>query len=382
VLAGHLWVYSNEVDTERSPLNALQPGQNVDIVAHNGRWLGNGYANPQPLICARIVSRDRQHRFDRSLLVHRLQVALGLRQRLFSTPFYRLIYGESDGLPGLVVDRYGDVCVVQINTAGMEQQRNDIEHALNKVVRPSGILFRCDNEIRRLEGLELYTDSVGQVPEQVRLIEHSAEFEAPLAGGQKTGWFYDQRDNRARLLPLVGDRTVLDVFSYIGAWGIQCAVAGAAQVTCVDSSQTALDHLQRNAESNNVMDRVNTTKADAFDALKELRANDQHFDVVVLDPPALIKRKKDLKAGSEAYRRFNQAALQVLSKDGILVTCSCSYHLDRDALLDIVRQAGLHIDRTLQLLYEGGQAMDHPVHPAMPETRYLKCFIFRVLPRY
>ncbi len=381
LLAGHLWVYSNEIDTARTPLDPIEPGQTVDILSHNGRWLGQGYANPHSLICARLVSRDRKHPFDRSLLIHRLQVALSLRQRLFAEPYYRLVYGESDGLPGLIIDRYDDVCVVQITTAGMERQRNDLLYALEKVIKPRSILLRCDQAVRELEGLEQYQECIGALPQLNRVLEFDRSFDVSLVEGQKTGWFYDQRDNRARLLSLVNERSVLDLYSYVGVWGIHCAASGANQVTCVDSSQSAVDLIKHNADLNGVAEKVQTRKADVLEFLKSLRTQKQHFDVVVLDPPALIKRKKDLKAGMEAYHRINQAALQILSKDSVLVSCSCSYHLSAGQLLDIVRQAGLHIDRSLQLLYQGTQAMDHPVHPAMPETQYLKCFIFRVLPR-
>ena len=381
LLAGHMWVYSNEIDTIRSPLDQIEPGQTVDILSHNGRWLGQGYANPHSLICARLISRDRNHLFDRSLIIHRLQVALSLRQRLFAEPYYRLVYGESDGLPGIVIDRYDDVCVMQITTAGMERRRDDLLYAINKVIHPRSILLRCDQTVRELEGLALYSECIGDIPEFSRVIEFDRSFDVSLAAGQKTGWFYDQRDNRAHLLPLVNERSVLDLYSYVGAWGVHCAASGANQVTCVDSSQPAIDLIKHNADLNGVAEKVQTRKADVLEFLKSLRAQKQHFDVVILDPPALIKRKKDLKAGVEAYHRLNQAALQVIGKDGVLVSCSCSYHLSAVQLLDIVRQAGLHIDRSLQLLYQGTQAMDHPVHPAMPETQYLKCFIFRVLPR-
>ena len=381
VLAGHMWVYSNEIDTARTPLDQIDPGQTVDILSFNERWLGQGYANPHSLICARIVSRDRRHLFDRSLIIHRLQVALSLRQRLFTEPYYRLVYGESDGLPGLIIDRYDEIYVVQITTSGMELRRDDILFALNKVVHPKSILLRCDQAVRSLEGLQLYSENIGDVPARIELRELGRTFAVSLQEGQKTGWFFDQRDNRARLLPLVKDRTVLDLYSYVGAWGIHSAGCGAEQVTCVDSSQSAIELAQHNAALNGVAHKVQTRKADVADVLKELRAQKQQFDVVVLDPPALIKRKKDLKAGIEGYHRLNQAALQVLSKDGVLVSCSCSYHLPAQELLNIVRQSGTHIDRTLQLLYQGSQAMDHPVHPAMPETQYLKCFIIRVLPR-
>ena len=381
LLMGHPWVYSNEVDTQRNPLTSFAPGDNVDIFSHHGRWLGNGYVNPHSLICARIVSRNRAYPMSRSLFVHRLKVALGLRQRLYQDPYYRLVYGESDGLPGLVVDRYDTWYVVQLSTAGMERRRDDVIAAIDKVLRPSGTLLRCDGETRILEGLDLYVESVGDVPEEIELSEHDTRFSVPLRQGQKTGWYYDHTDNRAMLLRLIRGQRVLDVFSYLGAWGIQAAKHGASEVTCLDSSEKLLSYVSKNACLNSVDRIVRNLHGDAFRVLKALREDRALYDVVILDPPAFIKRKKDMRAGERAYQRLNQAALQVLDKDGLLVTCSCSFHLSRDRFLRIMQQAARHIDKYLQLIFESGQATDHPIHPAMPETQYLKCFVFRVLPR-
>ncbi|MEZ5557673.1 MAG: class I SAM-dependent rRNA methyltransferase [Pseudomonadales bacterium] len=381
--AGHCWVYSNEVDTVRSSLKALAPGEPVAVVSQRGQWLGWGYANPHSLICARVVSRDHDHPLDQSLLVHRLNVALGLRQRLYAAPFYRLVYGESDGLPGLVVDRYGDLLVVQITTAGMERLREEIVAALQKVLSPRGILLRNDGAARALEGLDAYVETAaGTVPDCVEVREGDQRFEVSLTEGQKTGWFFDQAANRERLLKYVPGRRVLDVFCYVGGWGVRAASAGAEQVLCVDSSARALEFAAGNAERNGVSDRVATERGDAFSVLKALKAQGERFDVVVLDPPAFIKRRKDVKEGTLAYRRLNDAALGLLSRDGLLVSASCSYHMGRDDLLRVAQQAARHGDRSLQLLEEGQQAPDHPVHPAIAETAYLKAFYLRVLPTF
>lgn len=376
--AGHLWVFSNEVDVERTPLTGFTPGDVVEIRAHNEHFIGSGYVNPNSLICARILSRDERHPPDSSLLVHRLNVALSLRARLYPGPFYRLLFGESDGLPGLVVDRYGEVLVTQITTAGMENMKDDIVAALVKVLKPAGILFRNDTGIRELEGLPLYTGTVhGSVPETISVEEHGRRFEVSLTGGQKTGWFFDQHDNRARLARYVRGKRVLDVFSYVGAWGIQAMSQGAHQALCVDSSAAALILAQRNAALNGV--EIGVREADAFDALRELHTAGEKFDVVILDPPAFVKRKKDLAAGRDAYRRLNQLGMQLLERDGLLVSCSCSYHLPAVELLAVIQAGARHLDREAQLLERGGQAADHPVHPAIPETEYLKAFFVRVV---
>ncbi len=379
--AGHLWVFSNEVDTGKTPLTAFEAGHKIEIQDYRGEAIGNGYVNPHSLICARLVSRDPERVLNKSLLVHRLNMALSLREALFDKPYYRLAFGDSDGLPGLVVDRFGDVLVAQITTAGMEQCKDEVVAALEQVIKPSCIVLRNDTSSRAMEGLNSYVETVlGTAPETVALEENGVRFVAPLLAGQKTGWFYDHRLNRARMQQYVRGKRVLDVFSYIGGWGVQAAAAGASEVTCIDSSEVALAAVQHNAALNGAAERVKGMHGDAFEALKALRAEREKFDVVILDPPAFIKRKKDMRAGLEAYQRINQQAMQVLGKDGIIISASCSYHLPRPALMDAMLRASRHIDRNLQIIEQGHQGPDHPVHPAIPETNYLKAFIGRVLP--
>ena len=381
--SGHCWVYSNEVDTQKTPLQNLLSGQPVDILTDQGRWLGSGYANPHSLICARLVSRDPKHPLNASLLVHRLKVALSLRERLFQKPYYRLVFGESDGLPGLVVDRFGDMVVVQINTAGMEMFKDDVVAALEKVIKPECVIIRNDSAVRESEGLERYVEiAKGTLPEALKVEENGSSFHVATTDGQKTGWFFDQAFNRARMLKYVKGKRVLDVCSYVGAWGVQAATAGASDVFCVDSSSSALDRVELNAQINGVTEQVAVLQGDAFDAMRELRSAKEKFDVVVLDPPAFIKRRKDLKEGTLAYRRLNLAAMQLLSKDGVLVTSSCSHHMAAQSLLQTVQKAARHLDRSLQLLEQGFQSPDHPIHPMIPETAYLKAFYLRVLPTF
>ena len=380
IRGGHLWVFSNEVDVQATPLNQFEPGDLVDVQASNGKSLGIAYINPLSLICARMMSRDPKHPPTASLLVHRIKQALSLRQQFFEQPYYRLVFGESDFLPGLVVDRYGDVLVVQITTAGMEVMKDDVIAALQKVIKPSSILLRNDSAAREREGLPSYVESIGDVPEIVELEDMGVKYRAPIMQGQKTGWFYDQRFNRQALTHVVKEKRVLDVFSYVGAWGVKAAVEGATEVVCVDSSETALNMLAENAELNQVDDRMSGIQGDAFDVLKMLRAEKEKFDVVIIDPPAFVKRKKDFKKGKEAYYRLNQMALQVLAKDGVLVSASCSHHLPRHELQKAMLHGARHIDRNMQILLQGYQGPDHPVHPAIPETEYLKAIFARVLP--
>ena len=377
VAAGHLWVFSNEIDTTATRLADFAPGSLAVVQSDRGKFLGYAYVNPHSLIAARILSRHAGFAPGQGLIVHRLRVALALRERLYARPYYRLVHGESDELPGLVVDRYGSTLVVQIATAGMEAQKELILAALDKVVKPTIVVFKNDSGARELEGLPKYVEAArGTLPAEVEILEDECSFSAPLVGGQKTGWFYDQALNRREFLGLAkGAKRVLDVFSYVGAWGVRAARAG-AEVTCIDSSAAALEAASANARRNGVT--VKTHKADAFDALEELHAAREKFDLVIVDPPAFIKRRKDVGKGEAAYKRLNQLAMQLLPRDGLLVSCSCSYHLEPDALVDAIQKAGRHLGRFVQVLASGGQGPDHPLHPAIRESRYLKAYLCRV----
>ena len=374
--AGHLWIFSNEVDTGQTPLPKFKAGELVRVLAHNDRALGLAYVNPKSLIAARMLETWKIP--DTAWLAARIRAAMALRDRLYPGPYYRLVYGESDGLPGLVVDRYGTSCVVQIGTAGMEQLKHQLLEALIQVVRCEAVLFKNDSSAREMEGLPSYVEAVkGSFDAPALVIEDGLEFQAPLAEGQKTGWFFDQAANRRALAKyLPHSARVLDVFSYVGAWGVRAAHLGAREVTCVDSSAAALDLAAANAERNRV--KVATRKGDAFDVLEEFAQQGARFDVVIIDPPAFAKRKKDLPKALAAYKRLNQLAIQVLAAEGILVSCSCSFHASAEELQDAIAKAARGADKHLQILEMGGQAPDHPVHPAIPETRYLKAYFCRI----
>jgi 23S rRNA (cytosine1962-C5)-methyltransferase len=374
--AGHLWIFSNEVDTRQTPLTKFKAGDLVRVLAHNDRALGLAYVNPQSLISARML--ESWNLPDAAWLATRIRAALALRERLYSKPYYRLVYGESDGLPGLVVDRYGPACVVQIGTAGMEKLKHEIRQALEEVLHCEALLFKNDSAAREMEGLPSYVEAAtGSFEESGKVLEDGLEFRAPLALGQKTGWFFDQAANR-RALPKYVRRgaRVLDVFSYVGAWGVRAAHSGAREVLCVDSSAAALELAVSNAERNKT--KVVAVRGDAFDVLEDMGKNGARFDVLVIDPPAFAKRKKDLPKALAAYKRLNQLAMQVIADDGILVSCSCSHHVSPAELQDAIAKAARAADKHLQILEMGGQSPDHPVHPAIPETRYLKAYFCRV----
>lgn len=376
---GHLWVFSNEVDTKQTPLSAFEAGEEVVVETANGKPLGLAYINPNTLICARILSRTVKGNVNYRLLKKRIQQAQALRELSFDAPYYRLVFGDSDALPGLIIDRFGDVFVMQISTAGMDKHKDTLVELLQNLYQPQAIVLKNDLPSREIEGLERYEEVVyGELPEQVMIEENGAKFVIPVAEGQKTGWFYDHRMARKRMQALVKGKKVLDVFSYLGGWGIAAAVAGAEEVTCVDASELALDGVDLNAELNGVADKMVTIQGNAFDVLNALKSEAAKYDVVIVDPPAFVKRKKDFKQGSEAYRRINELAMRLVEKDGVLISASCSFHMGRDALLGQIQSAARHIDRTVQLFDQAHQAPDHPVHPAIPETEYIKTFFLKV----
>ena len=380
VRRGHPWVFSNEIDIERSPIKQLEPGAAVELRARNDSVLGSGYINPQSLICIRLLGRAPDLVLDRALLQLRIGQALSLRERLFVAPFYRLVYGESDKLPGLVVDRFGDIFVVQIGTAGMERVRDVLIQVLESTFTPTAVVMRNDLGGRKLEGLDSNVEVVsGALPDELIIEEHDARFFVQPLEGQKTGWFFDQRPNRIRLRRYCAHNRVLDACSYTGGFGIQAALGGAGEVVCVDSSAKALEQVRKNAELNHTQSVVDTLQGDLFQTLADLRTAKRRFDVVVLDPPALIPRRKDSKRGEEAYRRLNYLALACLDQDGILISSSCSFHLPEDRLRELIYSAARTEGRQIQLLERGHQGPDHPIHPSMPESEYLKSYVVRAV---
>ncbi len=375
---GHLWVYSNEIDTVRTPLGGFAAGDLVCVRDTSGALLGSAYMEPQSLICARLYAPGERCPFDQALFRARLTTALAGRVQAFDKPFYRLVYGDSDNLPGIVIDRFGDYLVVQCNNEGVERYRDDLIAVLVAELQPRGVLLRGDSRSRREQGLAGGAElAYGEVPELVPLEENGVQFLAPVHGGQKTGWFYDHRMSRARLAPWVGGKTVLDVYSYIGGWGIQAAAFGAAQVCCLDSSAQALEGVTVNARLNGLQQRVTTLRGSAPETMATLAAEGRQFDVVILDPPAFIQRSKDLKKGITAYRRINELGLRLLRPGGLLVSGSCSMHLSRADLILAMQQAAVRAGCQLRVVEQGAQGPDHPIHPAIPETEYLKAIFAR-----
>ncbi len=380
--AGHLWVYSNEVDNKKSAVKELEAGSTVALFSDRGKFCGNAYVNPHSLIYGRVYSFRQGQAFDKELLVKRLTAALKLRESLYTFPAYRLVHGEGDLLPGLVVDRYNDVLVVQISTAGMQAMEAEVIDALVDCIKPKGILVRSTSSMRKLEGLEPREEAVfGTVPDVVRIKENDLEFDVPIQAGQKTGWFYDHRDNRKTLQEFCEGKRVLDAFSYLGAWGINALAGGASEVLAIDSSQAACDGAVVNAGLNGFgEDKFKAMKGDVADCLAKLRdTTTDKFDVIVLDPPAFIQRAKDKRKGTEMYRKINSLAAQLLAENGLLVSASCSHHLTDAELQRVALQSARGVGQGLQILARGHQGRDHPVHAAIPETEYLKAVFGRLL---
>lgn len=380
LLAGHLWVFSNEVDVKATPLTAFEPGQVVQIASSRGEPIGHGYVNPHSLIAARLCSRGTARPLDGALIRDRLAAALALRERFYTQPFYRLVHSEGDWLPGVVIDRYGDVLVMQVNTAGMEQQLDVLLAELDALISPSVVLLRNDSAVRELEQLPRYVKVVkGELPSHVEVQENGLRYRASLDSGQKTGWFYDHRENRKALQPLCQGKRVLDVFSYLGGWGLNGAKGGASSVVAVDASAPALALAQENAALNGYADLFQTRCGDAAEVLRELAAESAQFDVVVLDPPAFIKRRKDHKAGLAQYELINRLGMALLAEGGILVSASCSQHLSAADLNGAMIRAARKNRSSVQVLASAGQGPDHPVNAAMPETAYLKSVTARLV---
>jgi 23S rRNA (cytosine1962-C5)-methyltransferase len=377
-LAGHPWAYSNEI-TMTPAAKALEPGTLVTLAGAGGEKIGTAMFNPRPLVSARMLTREVGAAIDREFLAARLRQALDLRAMLYDTPHYRLIHAEADGLPGLVVDRFGDVVVAQLNSAGMERLREPLLEALDAVLAPRAVVLRNDSSARGPEGLT--TEVVvarGSLDGPVELIENGCRFAADLLTGQKTGWFYDQRDNRAAVAQLAAGKRVLDLFAYAGGFGVLTAARGAREVVLADRSKTALALAAQGAALNGVADRCTVLEDDGFSALERLAQANERFDVVVADPPAFVKSRKDLAVGIRAYRKLTRLAASLVSPGGFLFVASCSHNVEPAAFAEQVCGGLSRARRSGRILRAAGAAADHPVHPFLPESAYLKALLLQL----
>jgi 23S rRNA (cytosine1962-C5)-methyltransferase len=372
VLSGHPWVYSNEIAMDAAA-KALPLGATVRLQAADGRVLGTAMFNPRTLIAARLWSRDAAAAVDRAFLAARLKQAQALREKLFQAPFYRLVHAEADGLPGTVIDRYGDTLAVQVNCAGVEMLLPDLLGALEDVLQPKAVLLRNSGGMRALEALESYERwTKGEPAGPIEIAENGARFLADLSGGQKTGWFFDQRDNRAMITELAFGARMLDVYSYSGGFAIVAAMTGAREVLAIDRSEPALALAAKAAELNGVAARCRFERGDAFESLEALAGRGERFDIVVADPPAFVKSRKEVNQAARGYRKLARLAARTVAPGGFLFIASCSHHMTPELFAEQVARGLWDAERQGRILKSVGAAADHPVHPALPESAYLK----------
>jgi 23S rRNA (cytosine1962-C5)-methyltransferase len=373
---GHLWVYAGDIARIDG---TVDDGGIVDVRRYRGRWLGRGFINRRSSLTVRLLTH-RSEEIDEEFFRRRLTDAWSYRRRmLLATDACRVVYGEGDLLPGLIVDRYGDVLVLQTLALGMDVRKEMLAGLLTELLQPSAIYERNDPAVRMLEGLPRRSGwFTGERDPLVEIRDGPARFFVDVAAGQKTGFFLDQRDNRMAAAALVKDMDVLDAFCYTGGFTVLAALGGAKSVTAVDSSQEAVALARRNADLNGVAERCTFVVANAFDELRRLSSSGPRFDAVILDPPAFAPSKEALERAAAGYKEINLRALKVLRAGGFLVTCSCSSHMPESLLMQIVAAAAVDAKREVRLVETRGHARDHPVHPAMPETRYLTCLILEV----
>jgi 23S rRNA (cytosine1962-C5)-methyltransferase len=377
IRAGHPWVFSNEI--WKLP-EGLRQGEAVEVLDGRGHYLGNGFYNGHSLISVRLFTRTHES-LDQALFDRRIAAADALRQELYpGSKHYRLCYGESDGLPGLIVDRYGDQLVVEIMSLGIDLRRELVVKALTDLLQPACIYERSDSYSRKLEGLHPSVNVLsGELNPEAVIEENGLKFAVDLEHGQKTGWFFDQRDNRLALRRHVRGKTVLDAFCHTGGFALNAAAGGATAVTGLDVSGPAVERARQNAALNGLDGTCTFQQADLMQALKHKVEAGERYDAVVLDPPAFAKNKKSVEPALAGYKEINLRAMKLLPPGGVLVSCSCSYHIEdelfRVMLVDAARDAG----RQLQLLEFRHQAQDHPVLLAAKETQYLKCAVMRVV---
>ncbi|MCF7811374.1 class I SAM-dependent rRNA methyltransferase [bacterium] len=376
IKSGHLWAFAGEIAED---LKQFEPGDGVVLCDARGSLLGRGYVNPNSLIAVRLLTTGSEA-WDEGLFARRIKSAIAYRNEACkSWEAKRMLYSESDGLPGLIVDQYRDYLVVQSLTAGIERQLDQIINALIEELKPKGILLRCDSRFRALEGLKGDTRELfGSVPDEIQFNENDIKFTARPRLGQKTGFYLDQHFNRTIINDLVHNHRVLDLFCYTGSWGLSALKAGASDSVMVDSSQQAIDWGMQDATDNDFASKSLFIKADVTEFLKDAISRSDKYGVVIIDPPGFIKSRKTLSEGISAYRALNRNALKVVEDGGYLISCSCSHLLSRDQHLALMGEAALKEGRKLRLVKAGGHSPDHPILPGHPETEYLKCWALHV----
>lgn len=373
ILRGHPWVFSNEL---QRIADAVAPGELVDVLDATGRFVGRGYINPHTLIAVRILTR-KQEEIDREFFQKKIATARSLRMRLGFGDSFRAVFSEGDYLPGLIVDKYADTLVIQSSTAGIDNVLGEIIFALQEEYSPRAIVLRNDSPSREIEKLSLEKRVIlGEISGPIVIEESGIRYTVDLLEGQKTGFFFDQRENRLAIKDHVKGRRTLDCFCYVGAWALSAARFGASEVIGLDSSERAISLATQNAALNNLP--VQFKKADVFDELRMLEKQRERFGCIVLDPPAFVKSRAKVREALKGYKEINLRAMQILEPGGVLVTCSCSHHIDEELFKEMLIDAAFSAGKQVRLLEMRSQSRDHPVLLAARETQYLKCAILTI----
>ncbi|HEY4264468.1 MAG TPA: class I SAM-dependent rRNA methyltransferase [Micropepsaceae bacterium] len=377
VRAGAPWVFSNEMTMDERA-KALAPGTLVGLATEDGTVLGTGYFNPRSLIGVRMLA-GADAVIDTDFFIEKFRRALVLRERFHGAPFYRLVHAEGDGLPGLVIDRFGDACVVQIATAGMERLKDPMLDALDAVIAPVSVILRNDVPSRALEGLDSHVETVrGEAPPRLAVAENGVTYFADPIGGQKSGWYYDQRENRVFMADLANTARVLDAYCYSGGFGVLAAARGATEIVGLDSSEPALKLAAEGAAANGLSERCRFVKCDVFEELERRARDGELFDIVICDPPPFAPSRKDVEAAARAYRKLARAAAGIVAPGGFLMLASCSHNMSAERFAAECAAGLARSGRRAALIREAGAGPDHPVHPMLPETAYLKTLTYSV----
>ena len=379
--SGGMWVYDNEIDTI---MGSFENGDIVTVKDFDGYFLGYGYINTKSKITIRLLSRKKDAVIDEAFMEARVRDAWEYRKQTIDTSSCRLIFGEADFLPGIVIDKFSDVLVVESLALGIDKWKLTIVEALKKVLFEDGISIRgvyerSDAKVRLQEGMERYKGFIGEpFDTKVEIVENDVHYIVDVEDGQKTGFFLDQKNNRAAIHSFCKDKKVLDCFTHTGSFALNAGIAGAKSVLGVDASQLAVDQATENAKLNHLEDIVRFQCADVFELLPELEAKKESFDVVILDPPAFTKSRNSVKNAVKGYREINLRGLKLVRNGGFFVTCSCSHFMEPDLFAKTIREAAAGAHKRLRQVEFRTQACDHPILWAADQSYYLKFYIFQV----
>lgn len=373
---GHPWIFRSDIENTG---DTCEPGAIVDVYSYRNKFLGRGYMNPKSQITIRMLTNIHEE-IDYDFFRRRIQAAWEYRKKVADINSCRVVFAESDFLPALVVDKFSDILVLQTSALGIDRFKGEIVDILKELIQPAGIYERNDISVRTLEGLEEKKDFLSDpFPTRVRMLENGIQFDVDVENGQKTGYFLDQKENRAAIRPFVQDAKVLDCFSHTGSFAIHAAFYGAREVLGIDISEHAVDFAAHNAALNGLQDRCRFETANTFDRLREYYDRKESFDTIILDPPAFTKSRNSMEGAIRGYKEINLRAMKIIRSGGFLITCSCSQHMDPEMFMDILYNAAFDAKRKVRLIEYRSQAKDHPVLLAAEETEYLKCAIVQIV---